>query len=237
MSRAYVLLDLDDTILDFHKAEAIALSKTLRSLGLEPREEILRRYSVINRQQWELLEEKKQSREETLTRRFDILFSEYGIDCDGKTARDRYEENLAVGHYFMPGAEALLEKLYGRYELYIISNGTARVQAGRIASAGIARYFSGIFISEEIGVNKPDREYFDRSLAQITDFNPDRALIVGDSLTSDIRGARNAGIRSCWYNFRRERPRTEIQADFEIHFLEELPPLLETLFSSCGDNY
>lgn len=236
MSKAFVLLDLDDTILDFHKAEAVALSKTLRGLGLEPTEEILRRYSIINRQQWELLEEKKQTREETLTRRFDILFSEYGIVCDGKTARDRYEENLAVGHYFMPGAEHLLEKLYGRYELYIISNGTARVQAGRIASAGIARYFSRIFISEEIGVNKPDREFFTRSLAQIPDFDRERALIVGDSLTSDIRGARNAGIRGCWFNFRRESPRAEIPADFEIHSLEELPPLLERLFSPCGDN-
>ncbi len=231
MSKAFVLLDLDDTILDFHKAEAVALSKTFRELGLEPTEEILRRYSVINRQQWELLEEKKQTREETLTRRFDILFSEYGIDCDGKVTRDRYEENLAVGHYFMSGAEALLEKLYGRYELfYIISNGTARVQAGRIASAGIARYFSGIFISEEIGVNKPDREFFDRCLAQIPDVDRKRALVVGDSLTSDIRGARNAGIRSCWFNFRWEKPRADIRADFEIHALEELPSLLEGLF-------
>ena len=230
MSRPVLLLDLDDTILDFHKAEAIALAKSLRELGLEPTEDILRRYSVINRRQWELLEEKKQTREETLTRRFEILFSEYGIDCDGALARDRYEANLAVGHYFMPGAEELLDTLYGRYTLYIVSNGTAKVQAGRIASAGIERYFEKIFISEKIGANKPSRAFFDCCTAQIPDFDPAWALVVGDSLTSDIRGGRSAGIRTCWFNARREPPREDIPADFEIRNLEELPPLLDGLF-------
>ena len=90
MKKAAVLLDLDDTILDFHKAEAAALSQTLREMGLEPREEILRRYSVINKRQWELLELGVQTREETLTRRFEILFGEYGIEASGAETRDRY---------------------------------------------------------------------------------------------------------------------------------------------------
>ena len=229
-ARPAVLLDLDDTILDFHKAEAAALSKTLRELGLEPREEILRRYSAINRRQWELLEEGRQTREETLTRRFEILFAEYGIRASGAEARDRYEEHLAVGHFFMPGAEELLEALCGRYALYIVSNGTPKVQAGRIASAGIARYFEKIFVSEELGAVKPSAEFFARSVGRIPGFDRERALLVGDSLTSDIRGARSAGIRSCWFNPRGEAPRADIPADFEIRTLAELPPLLERLF-------
>ena len=228
--RPAVLLDLDDTILDFHKAEAAALSKTLREMGLEPREEILRRYSAINRRQWELLEEGKQTREETLTRRFEILFSEYGIAASGPEARDRYEDNLAVGHFFMPGAEELLEALHGRYELYIVSNGTPKVQAGRIASAGIAPYFEKIFVSEELGAVKPSTAFFERSVGRIPGFDRERALLVGDSLSSDIRGARNAGIRSCWFNHRGEAPRADIPADFEIRALSELPPLLARLF-------
>lgn len=225
-----VLFDLDDTILDFHKAEAAALSETLREMGLEPREEILRRYSAINRRQWELLEEGKQTREQTLTRRFEILFAEYGITASGTEARDHYEDHLAVGHFFMPGAEALLETLSGRYELYIVSNGTPKVQAGRIASAGIARYFERIFVSEELGAVKPSAEFFARSVGRVPGFDRDRALLVGDSLSSDIRGARNAGIRSCWFNPRGEAPRPDIPADFEIRRLEELPPLLERIF-------
>ena len=96
MRRPAVLLDLDDTILDFHKAEAAALSKTLREMGLEPKEEILRRYSAINRRQWELLEEGKQTREETLTRRFEILFREYDISAEGAGRADRERWDRAL---------------------------------------------------------------------------------------------------------------------------------------------
>ena len=230
MRKAAVLLDLDDTILDFHKAEAAALSATLREMGLQPREEILRRYSAINKRQWELLELGVQTREETLTRRFEILFREYGIDASGAEMRDRYEGHLAVGHWFIPGARELLEGLYGRYELYLVSNGTPRVQAGRIASAGIGCFFEKIFVSEELGAVKPSAEFFERSVGRIPDFDRARALLVGDSLSSDIRGALNAGIRSCWFNPRGEAPRPDIPADFEIRRLEELPPLLERLF-------
>ena len=236
MNRPAVLLDLDDTILDFHKAEAAALTRTLREMGLEPREEILRRYSAINRRQWELLEEGKQTREETLTRRFELLFAEYGIEASGPAARDCYEENLSHGHFFMPGAQELLETLHGRYALYIVSNGTPKVQAGRIASAGIARYFERIFVSEELGAVKPSAAFFERSVGRVPGFDPARALLVGDSLTSDIRGARNAGIRSCWFNFRGEAPRADIPADYEIRSLSELPPLLARLFPETGQN-
>ena len=228
-----VLFDLDDTLLDFHTAEATALAKTFREMGLEPGPDILARYSDINRRQWELLEEGRQTREETLVRRFDLLFAEYGLDASGVEARDRYEGNLSVGHWFIPGAEALLDALYGRYDLYLISNGTAVVQAGRLKSAGIARYFESIFISEELGATKPDAAFFDLSVGRVPGFDRSRALIVGDSLTSDIRGGRNAGIRTCWFNPRRLPARADIPADYEIRSLDELPPLLESVFAAA----
>ena len=230
LHRPAVLFDLDDTILDFHTAEKTALSKTLRELGLEPREEILRRYSAINRRQWELLEEGKQTREQTLTRRFELLFAEYGLDRPGPLARDLYEGHLAVGHWFIPGAEELLRTLHGRYALYLVSNGSAAVQEGRLKSAGIAPLFEDIFISEDLGADKPSAAFFDRSVGRIPGFDRRRALLVGDSLTSDIRGGINAGIRTCWFNPRREPPRADIPSDFEIHALTELPPLLVRLF-------
>ena len=226
----FLLFDLDDTLLDFHRAEAAALSKTLRELGVEPDAEILSRYSDINRRQWELLEEGRQTREQTLVRRFALLFEEFGIERDGAAARDIYESHLSRGHWFVPGAQALLEKLHGRCALYILSNGTAPVQAGRIASAGIAPYFEEIFVSEEIGANKPDPVFFRRCFARIPGFDRGRALLVGDSLTSDIRGALNAGVRSCWFNPQGRPPREDIPADHEIRSLDELPPLIEALF-------
>ena len=226
-----VLLDVDDTLLDFHKAEAIALAKTLTTMGVDPKPETLSRYSEINARQWELLEEGVITRDVVLTRRFELLFEELGLVRSGAEARDIYEGNLAIGHYFMPGAEALLEALYGKYDLYIVSNGTAVVQEGRIKSAGIARYFEEIFISEEVGYDKPSREFFQRCFARMPGFDPAAAIIVGDSLTSDIRGGLNAGIKTCWFNPKGKEPRPDIKPDYEIPSLGALPALLERIFS------
>ena len=226
-----ILLDVDDTLLDFHKAEALALAKTLTAMGIEPRPETLSRYSEINARQWELLEEGVITRDVVLTRRFELLFEELGVVRSGAEARDIYEGNLAVGHYFMPGAEELLEALYGKYDLYIVSNGTAVVQEGRIKSAGIAKYFEEIFISEEVGFDKPSREFFARCFARIPGFNPVSAIIVGDSLTSDVRGGLNAGIKTCWFNPKGKSSRPDIQPDYEIASLGALPGLLEQIFS------
>ena len=227
---AAVFLDVDDTLLDFHKAEAIALAKTLTAMGIEPREEILKRYSEINDSQWKLLEQGLIPREVVLVRRFEILFEELGLERSGAEARDTYEGNLAVGHYFMPGAPELLETLYRNYELYIVSNGTAVVQEGRIKSAGIAKYFKEIFISEEIGCDKPGKEFFRRCFERILDFDPKQAIIVGDRLSSDILGGINAGIKTCWFNPDRQENRTEIFPDYEIRALGELPALLKEIF-------
>ncbi len=224
-----IFLDVDDTILDFHKAEAAAIRRTLESLGIDPAPETTALYSRINARQWELLEEGRLTRAQVLTRRFDLLFGELGVERSSREAQKTYERLLSQGHWFMPGAEALLETLSGRYDLYIVSNGTGTVQDGRIASAGIARYFRDIFISERIGFDKPRREFFDACFARIPDFDRSRAIIVGDSLTSDIRGGINAGILTCWYNPRGKQRREDIVPDLEISDLMQLPPLLESI--------
>ena len=143
-----VFLDLDDTILDFHKAEHLALSKSLKELGITPRPDILNRYSEINLWHWKQLELGRLTRNEVLIGRYRRLFEEFELDASAEDAQALYEHNLSIGHYFMPGAEELLEKLHGKYRLYIASNGTATVQHSRIKSANLARYFDDIFISQ-----------------------------------------------------------------------------------------
>ena len=229
MKLTYLFLDLDDTILDFHKAEYIAIGKTLESFGLEPTEQVRARYSVINKAHWERLERKELTREEVLVGRFDVLFWEYGIEADPVQCARRYEDFLSVGHYFLPGAEEALEQLSKKYKLYLASNGTAKVQAGRLESANISHYFEKIFVSQEIGANKPAIEYFQRCFAQIPGFDPAQAMIVGDSLTSDILGGRNAGIATCWVNPKGAPGRQDIVADHEIRGIGELAQLLERL--------
>ena len=224
-----IFLDLDDTILDFRRAERRAISETLRRFGIDPTPAVVDRYHELNRQQWELLEEGKLTRPQVLTRRFDLLFSELGVDRSSQAAQAAYEAQLSQGHFFMSGARELLETLAPRYDLYLATNGTPVVQAGRIQSAGIAPYFKDIFISERLGANKPSPAFFQACFAAIPNFDPAAALVVGDSLTSDIRGARNVGLRSCWYNPEDLPSRPDIVPDYTIHALEELPPLLERL--------
>lgn len=144
-------------------------------------------------------------------------------------AEDTYENFLCIGHYFVPGAEQLLETLHGKYHLYICSNGSKKVQDSRIASSGIAKCFDGIFISEELGLNKPDKRYFEACFAQILDFKRESSIMVGDSLTSDIKGAHNAGLRSVWFNPAHKAMTGDAAPDYEIDALEKLPVLLAEL--------
>ena len=225
----FLFLDLDDTILDFQKAEHVALSKTLRSFGLEPTESVLSRYSQINRAHWEALERKELTRAQVLLGRFEMLFSECSLDVDPEKVAKAYEHNLGIGHWFLPGAEEAVERLSKKYKLYLASNGTASVQKGRMTSANLYRFFIKSFVSQEIGHNKPEKAYFDACFAQIPNFDKSKAIMVGDSLTSDILGGQNAGIATCWVNPNHKERRSDIRVDYEIESLSQLEALLESL--------
>ena len=224
-----LFLDLDDTILDFHKAERIAISKTIREFGLEPSPEVLSRYHLINKWHWEQLELGKLTRAEVLENRFGVLFEEFGIQADKTACARAYEHNLSQGHWFMPGAEEAVEALSKKYRLFLASNGTASVQKGRMTSANLYRFFEKVFVSQEIGHNKPSPAYFEAAFAQIPDFDKSKCLMVGDSLTSDIRGGINAGIKTCWVNPDHLPGREDIRPDYEIEYLHQLEELLTSL--------
>ena len=224
-----VLFDLDDTLFDFHKAEKIALTKTLVHFGIDPTEETLALYSAINAAHWKRLELGEISREEVKVGRYRELFETIGVECDPVKATAYYESMLAIGHYFMPGAPELLEELYGKYRLYIVSNGTAKVQEGRIGSSGIAKYMDGIFISQILGANKPDKQFFDICFAEIPDFSLSETVIIGDSLSSDIKGGINAGITTVWFNPKGIENDSDIKPDYTIKELSEVPGLLSQI--------
>lgn len=224
-----VLFDLDDTLFDFHKAEKIALTKTLVHFGIDPTEETLALYSTINAAHWKRLELGEISREEVKVGRYRELFKTIGVECDPVKATAYYESMLAIGHYFMPGAPELLEELYRKYRLYIVSNGTAKVQEGRIGSSGIAKYMDGIFISQILGANKPDKQFFDICFAEIPDFSLSETVIIGDSLSSDIKGGINAGITTVWFNPKGIENDSDINPDYTIKELSEVPGLLSQI--------
>ncbi len=226
----FLFLDLDDTILDFKKAEHIAVRQAIAQAGVEPTDEICARYSRINQLHWQQLERGEITREEVLVNRFAVLFEELGHPVDPVGVARNYENLLGMGHYFLPGAEETVkERLFGRYRLFLASNGTWRVQDSRMKSAGLYPYFEQVFVSEQIGYNKPDKAYFEACFAQISGFDPQQCLMVGDSPTSDILGGIRAGIRTCWVNPEHRSAPEGISADYEIERLADLPALLERI--------
>lgn len=224
-----ILIDLDETIFDFKMAEKMALGKTIKAFGLEPTEEVISRYHVINRGLWRQLEEGTVTHQQVLEDRFGNLFAAFGKAVDKAACGAAYGDGLGERHYWLPGAEEALEKLQGKYRLFIASNGTASVQRRRMDSADLYRFFEDIFISQEIGADKPDPAFFEGCFAKISDFDKSRVMIVGDRLTSDIAGGNNAGIATCWVNAHGEPRNPQIHVDYEIKSLADLPELLERL--------
>ena len=225
----FLLLDLDDTILDFHMQEAVAIRKTLSAVGITPTDDICNLYSKINLRHWKMLENKEITRETLAWHRFWELFEVLGVEGDPQKTGELYWDHLSSGHFFLPGAEKAVKSLAEKYKLYMVTNGTARVQHSRIASAGLAPYFERIFVSQEMGADKPEKAYFDGCFSQIPGFAPEKAMIVGDSLGSDIRGGKNAGIKTCWVNPKGKTAPPENMPDYEIKSIVELESLLETL--------
>lgn len=225
----FLLIDLDDTILDFQKAERIGLENTLRHYGVEPTAETIALYLQINAAHWRALEQGEMTRKQVNEGRFEILFHRLGKEVDGAQCAAYYLHQLSLTHDYLPGAEAAIIALSKKYHLFVASNGNSVVQFPRLAASRLDQYVEKVFISEALGQNKPSKAYFDLCFVQIPDFDPAQAIMVGDSLTSDIQGGHNAGIRTCWVNPCQRENATDIHPDYEIASLSQLEALLETL--------
>ena len=214
----FIFLDIDDTVFDFGYAEAEALREVLLPHGIVPTEVEIRLYSEINDSHWKRLERGELTRDEVRIGRFEVFFDRMGIaNVSARQTNELFMRAVTGYTCFHEGARELLDALRARGKrLFVASNATASVQYERLRSAGIDGCFEAIFLSEEIGSQKPQREFFERCFASISNFDPSRAIILGDSLTSDILGGINAGIKTCWFNPKRKPCREDIVPDFEI---------------------
>lgn len=223
-----VMFDLDDTLLDFKKSERRALSNMLIHIGIEPTDKVISRYSIINKSRWELLEKGLLTRQQVKESRYEILFRELGVEHSAADATAYYEEQLSEKGFLMPDTKALLDALFGKYRLYIVSNGGIKVQSGRLKDCDIGRYFDDIFISEEAKAEKPSKAFFDYCFCRIPGIDTSETVIIGDSLTSDIQGGINAGIKTIWYNPDGHKAEDAIP-DYEVKALMDIPGLLEQI--------
>lgn len=225
----FLFVDLDDTVLDFGATERKSIIRLLQTVGVHPTEEIVHRYHVINLEHWKMLERGELTRNQLGKRRFDVLFQELGVAVSTSECERLYRQFLSEGDDVLPGAAEALAALSKKYRLFAATNSSVQVQAGRLERTGLGHHFEKIFISEEIGVNKPAKDFFDRCFARIPGFDPAKAMMVGDSLTSDILGGIRAGIATCWVNPSHAPGRPDIRPDHEIEALYQLEALLDTL--------
>ena len=196
----FLLFDADGTLLDFHKSEYEALWEALEINGIQPTEEKIKLYSGINDSLWKLHEKGEMTKSVLLVRRFEMLLEALGESMDAQKLSSDYINRISQKGYVLEGAEEMCQALVGKARMVIVTNGLEVVQRGRYARCGIDRYFENVFISDKIGFQKPSVHFFEAVASCIDGFDKSRALIIGDSLSSDIKGGINYGIDTCWYN-------------------------------------
>ena len=201
MSYKFLLFDLDHTLLDFDTAEDIALTHFLEEQGVAEIQTYKDYYIPMNKGLWRNLEQGKITKPELVNTRFSRLFSHFGIEKDGAELAFLYQQHIAQQGQTYAGASELLDSLTAAdYEIYGATNGITAIQTGRMAHSDISPYFNHIFISEKMGTQKPEAQFYEKIAEQIPDFDLSQTLMIGDSLTADIAGANNAGLDSIWYN-------------------------------------
>lgn len=222
MKYTLLLLDADDTLLDFKKTEAHALEATFRQYRLTYNEEIHTLYHTINHRLWRAFEEGAITKDQILRRRFRNLFAELGIEAALTGFEEEYQRALGQGGFLLPQALEVCRELSRDCRLYILTNGVEATQESRLTLSGLRPYLSGVFVSETTGYQKPQREYFDYVFSRISDFDKGRALMIGDSLSSDMKGGEGAGLATCWYNPEHAPNHTDVRVDYEIQELRQL---------------
>ena len=223
-----ILWDIDGTLLDFAAAEREAIRGCFSTFGLgECTDEMLARYSVINRQHWEKLERKELTKPQVLIGRFEVFFAEEGLVADCAAFNDEYQIRLGDTVCFHDDGYELVQQLKGRVRQYAVTNGTKVAQQRKLRNSGLDVLLDGVFISEDIGVEKPGVEFFHHVWETIGHYEPNEVLIVGDSLTSDMQGGNNAGIRCCWYNPKGVPAPEHLKIDYNIRDLREILTILE----------
>ena len=223
MSRyPYLLFDADNTLFDFEAANHNAFAGVCEYCGLVYSEELYEFYESINRPLWHQLDLGEVTKEFLVVERFRRFLAQKGIDRDPAECNRIQLAGLGSSTALLPHALEVVKKLAQTHKLYIVTNAVASVQRSRLANSAIAPYITAAFISEEAGAAKPSRAYFDYVMARIDGITPDNCLVIGDSLSSDIKGANNAGLPACWYNLKGDPRPADLSIDYEIRDLREL---------------
>lgn len=194
-----VLIDVDDTLLDFKRSAELSIRRSAEERGIEIPDDIIETFVRHNDGWWHRIERGEVTKSELREYRFTGIFKELGIVTDGPTFDDLFKKNLRDAYVKVDGAEQLLRYLSG-YRLYVASNAhDEEYQRTRLSGAGLLGYFDGLFVSGAVGANKPTKEFFDRCM-EVMKVEPREVVMIGDSLTADIEGAKAYGYHTVWFD-------------------------------------
>ena len=223
-----ILWDMDGTLLDFKIAQKEAITQVFRTIHKPLTDDIIDLYSRINESYWKRLELGEVTRPELLVGRFRRLFEELGMnDVDVDSVRKEYEEVLGNVYEYIQDSLGLCKMLQPKCKQYIVTNGIAGTQNRKIKLSGFRDCMNDCFISEDADYEKPNPKFFEYTFSKIPNFDPERTLIVGDSLTSDIKGGALAGIKTCWFNPERKEITGDYKPDYEIEHLWDVLRILD----------
>jgi 2-haloacid dehalogenase len=228
MRYRWILFDADGTLFDFAKAEAWAMETTFEESGHIYLPEYADTFKTINTEMWRALEQGQISQDELRATRFARFFESLGIKTDAAAFSERYLGNLAKNTDLVEGAGEIVRYMHGKVGMVLITNGLSEVQRPRFAQSDIIDFFEAFVISEEVGSAKPDRAIFDVAFERMGNPAREEVLMVGDSLTSDIKGGIGYGLDVCWFNPEGKPHPPELEIQFEISDLGELIGILES---------
>lgn len=220
-----MLLDADETIFDFKKSEKVSLMKALEMFSVPYTDADIQVYSGINLRFWKELEKGTVTREKLKVQRFEEFFKYMGVECDSEKFAAVYLNNLSQCSHLIDGAAKFVKKLHKHCKIYIATNGIAKTQKGRMERSSIKDDIDGMFISEEINFSKPDKRYFDFIFERLEIKDKSRVVIIGDSLTSDMQGGKNAGITTCHFS-RDEKVSDSDLVDYSLNSYDDFWDIL-----------
>lgn len=221
-----IFLDVDNTLLDFNEEARNSMKASLRELALPWDDRIFPVFQQINDELWHRIEQGQLTKEGLRQLRWTLIFRELSIPADGVAFEDRFLHYLAQSACPIAGAHELLEYLYPRYPLYVVSNAPYEQQLRRLTRSDMFRYLQDMFISERIGFSKPSRPFFDACFQALPHILPEEAMIIGDSLTADIQGGIAYGMKTCWYNPQNLPVPQDMPMDYIVHSLCEIQNIL-----------
>lgn len=223
MKYPYLLFDADDTLFDFSKASSQAFSAMCAANRIPNTPEVYQLYYEINKVLWQAFDRGEVTKDFVTHERYVRFLKALELDRNPSKCNQDYLAALGQSVFPLPHAEKVCRTLTSRgHHLYIVTNAVASVQRSRLALCTFGEVFEGAFISEEAGASKPDKAYYDYVRACVPELSPDNTLVIGDSLTTDIRGANNAGLPCCWFNPKGAAAPAKLTIDYEIRDLQEL---------------